>query len=159
MATHWDLEIIEAADVTSLSRKDQAAALFKGTCRLSNVAAKEVCPVIKGQIAKADHEQAITGSFYRMSLFVRGLTRLDDPCHFQIANGKAGDSEGMNSVNSGDTQLSTGAAAVVPCGAKPPRFGEIPLALRLDETAALCETVRVFTGCRVSCGSQLARHP
>lgn len=89
MTTHMDLGIIEAADVTSLSREDQAAAIFKGTCSLSQFAESQVCPVIMGQLAKSDYEQAIAGTFYRLALLVRGLGRLDDPCHFQLANSTA----------------------------------------------------------------------
>jgi len=33
----------------------------------------------------SQQEEAITGTYYRMYLLLRGLAKLEDPCHFQMA--------------------------------------------------------------------------
>jgi hypothetical protein len=83
------LEVVEAADVTALSREEQAAALVKGTRSLHALMEDTVCFVIMGQVGKTDIEQAIAATFYRITLLLQGLTCLYDPSQFQMANSVA----------------------------------------------------------------------
>lgn len=83
------LDVVEAADVTSLPREEQAAALVKGTESLYSMMNDTVCPVVIGQVAKSYSEQAIAATYYRITLILRGISTLTDPVHFQIANSVA----------------------------------------------------------------------
>lgn len=83
------LEIVEAADVSTLSREEQARAFVKGTNSIYSLMNDTVCSVIMGQVRKSDIEQAITATYYRITLLLRGISILDDPAHFQIANSVA----------------------------------------------------------------------
>lgn len=89
MAHQIDLDIIEAADVNALPIEQQAAAFFKGTASIYRLTEDVVCPVVQGQVGKSDQEQAISATFYRMVLLLRGVTALNDPVHFQIVNSVA----------------------------------------------------------------------
>lgn len=83
------IEFIETADVTTLQREEQAAAFVKGTQSLHSLIEHTVCPVVLGQVGKSDIEQALAATFYRITLLLRALAKLDDPAHFQIANSVA----------------------------------------------------------------------
>lgn len=89
MNTPLSLEVIEAADVNTLSREEQASALFKGTQSLYALMENGVCSVVLGQVGKSDIEQAIASTYFRITLLLRGLAALGDPSHFQIANSTA----------------------------------------------------------------------
>lgn len=84
-----DLEIVEAADVTSLPIEEQSAAFFKGTLRIHSLVEDIVVPVVQGQIGKSDYEQAVSVTICRIALLLRGLKRLNEPAHFQIVNSVA----------------------------------------------------------------------
>ena len=81
-----DLEVIEAADVAALPVEDQAAAFFNGTASIHGLMEDVVCPVLQGQVGKSEYEQAVSITFYRIALLLRGLKLLNDPAHFQIVN-------------------------------------------------------------------------
>lgn len=83
------ISAIEAVDVTKLSPKEQANAIFKGTENLHALMEHSVCTVVIGQIGKSDAEQSIAATYYRVALLVRGLVASNDPKHFQIANSVA----------------------------------------------------------------------
>lgn len=86
MEMQFDLDLIEAADVTALSIEERAAAFFKGTGNIYSLMNQVVCPILDGQLEKSDYENAVVGTYYRITLLLRGLTELSDPAHFQIVN-------------------------------------------------------------------------
>ncbi|MBX3439982.1 MAG: hypothetical protein KF861_21000, partial [Planctomycetaceae bacterium] len=89
MSDPMPFEVIEAADVTSLSPEEQAAAFVKGTQSLNTFIEHTVYPVVGGQVGMSETEQALAATFCRISLLLRSLAKLDDPAHFQLANSAA----------------------------------------------------------------------
>ncbi len=84
MSSSRDFEVIEAADVETLSFDERADAFYRGTTSIHALMENVVSPVVQGQIGKSGHEQAVAVTFYRIELLLRGLKLLVDPAHFQI---------------------------------------------------------------------------
>ena len=78
--------VVDATDVTALSPQQQADAFFRGTRDLAAYVESEICPILQAQIAKSEYEEAVCVTYYRIALLLRGLSALNDPCHFQFAN-------------------------------------------------------------------------
>jgi len=76
---------LDPEDVTDLSLEERIKAVFRGTRELSEFAEKQVFPIIASQVGRSTHEKALSGTYCRMSLFLRGVAKLDDSCHFQMA--------------------------------------------------------------------------
>jgi hypothetical protein len=79
------LDLAEAADVERLPMEQKAIALFNGTRTLHRFAEEQVVPILQGQLNLNEHEQALLATYRRMTLLLRGLSALADPCHFQFA--------------------------------------------------------------------------
>lgn len=92
-ATHMNkptlIDVIEAVDITALSREDQAAAIVRGTISMHTLMNDTVCSVILGQVGKSDFEQAIAATYYQATLLLRAIATLEDPARFQIVNSAA----------------------------------------------------------------------
>ena len=73
-------------DVEALSAEEKVKEFFARTVALSEFADKKFCSVVIGQVGMSQQEEAITGKHYRMCLILRGLARIENPCHFQIAS-------------------------------------------------------------------------
>lgn len=82
------LQGIDPADVTELPRNEQAAAVLKGTHDL-HALGEGIVPLIIGQAGKSECESALAGTYYRMTLLLKGLSTLNDTCHFQLSQAGA----------------------------------------------------------------------
>jgi hypothetical protein len=79
------LEEIEQAEVTELSVRQRVEAFYKGTDAIGHFAQEVIIPVLRGQIALKDHELAVTGTYYRMCLWIQSLVRMNSRIHYQGA--------------------------------------------------------------------------
>ncbi len=79
------LEEIQQAEVTQLSVRQRVEAFYKGTDAISKFAEEVMIPVLRGQLNLNDQEQAVTGVYYRMYLWILSLIAMNSRVHFQGA--------------------------------------------------------------------------
>ncbi|OPY82515.1 MAG: hypothetical protein A4E65_00815 [Syntrophorhabdus sp. PtaU1.Bin153] len=79
------LKEIQEAEVEELPVRTRVEAFFKGTDAIRLFAEEVMIPVLQGQLRLNDHERAVTGTYYRMYLYVQSLVKLNSRIHFQAA--------------------------------------------------------------------------
>ena len=73
------------ADEPEFSVQQRVEAFYKCTHAIGNFAEEKVIPVLTGQLNPDDREQAVTGIYYRMYLWIKSMTSLNNALHFQAA--------------------------------------------------------------------------
>lgn len=89
MAIPPDFHTPDERELAAMPFEDQAAAFVSGTRMLYRLLNDTVWRVIESQISPSHFEQALSATYFRIVLLLRGVVALDDPCHFQIANSVA----------------------------------------------------------------------
>ena len=79
------LEEIQQAEVTQLSVRQRVEAIYKGTDAISKFAEDVLVPVLRGQLNLNNQENAVTGVYFRMCLWIRSLVAMNSRVHFQGA--------------------------------------------------------------------------
>lgn len=79
------LDEIFDADEPEFSVQQRVEAFYKGTDAIGNFAEEIMIPVLTGQLNPDDREQAVTGLYYRMYLWIKSMTSLNNALHFQAA--------------------------------------------------------------------------
>jgi hypothetical protein len=80
-----ELETLTLNAVRRLPIERQAAIFAAGTRSLHEYAEKEISPVVIAQVGKTSWESALSATYIRMCLIMRGIVTLDDFSHFQLA--------------------------------------------------------------------------
>jgi len=78
------LEEIQKTEI-NLKASQVVEAFYKGTDAIKQFAEKRIIPLLKGQLRLDEHEQAVTGTYYRMYLSILALVALNRPLYFQTA--------------------------------------------------------------------------
>ena len=79
------LKEIQQAEVSKLSVAKRVEAFYKGTDAIQHFAKEVMIPVLKGQVDLNDQERAVTGTYYRMYLWIQSLVSMNYWVHFQGA--------------------------------------------------------------------------
>src|SRR3989304_8438376 len=78
-------EEIQQAEVGQLSVRQRVEAFYKGTDAIRHFAQDVMIPVLQGQLGLNDQERAVTGTYYRMYLWIQSLVAMNSRVHFQGA--------------------------------------------------------------------------
>lgn len=76
---------LEQAEVTQLSVRQRVEAFFKGTDIIKQFAAEVMVPILCCQLSLNEQEEAVTGVYYRMYLWMLSLVSMNSRVHFQGA--------------------------------------------------------------------------
>lgn len=85
MSLSGTIQFVGPEDLKKLTNEEKADSLFQSTRSLHNLAEERIVPTLHGQLNLSDHEQSLVATYYLMTLLLRGLSSLADPCHFQMA--------------------------------------------------------------------------
>ena len=78
-------ETTDANPINRIPLDAQVSAILERTGALSDLAEKQVSPVVRAKTARTLNEQALAGTYFRMALLSRTLAHLGDAQHFQVA--------------------------------------------------------------------------